>query len=137
MKQKCVGVLLMLCFSIFSLSGCSISEDGGRKIRDLDFVVMDEDGLEEELKKIIDEEKKEPFNITFTSQDGLYICIGYGEKQTGGYSITINDLYLSEQAIYVDTNLLGPSQEEKVQNGISYPYIVIKTERMDVPVVFK
>ena len=67
----------------------------------------------------------------------LYICVGYGEQATGGYSITVKELYLTDNAIYVDTNLKGPSPEE-LQNPVkSYPYIVLKTENMDKTVVFE
>ena len=39
-------------------------------------------------------------------------------------------------AIYVDTNLIGPAPEEKGNAVESYPYIVIKIEFIDKPVVF-
>ena len=59
--------------------------------------------------------------------------------RSGGYSITVNDLYLTENAVYVDTTLLGPDPAESAgikKNTPSYPYIVLKTEFVDKPVIF-
>ena len=115
---------------------CSITEENGMKLRDLEFTLVSEDRLPEELKSLIEEQKSEEFKFTYTDNESLYICIGYGEQTTGGYSIAVNELYLTDNAIYVDTNLLGPSAKEKETHAVSYPYIVIKTELLDKSVVF-
>ena len=85
---------------------------------------------------MIGKKKEKAFKITFEDQGFLYICIGYGAQETGGYSIALNDLYETSNAVYVDTNLIGPPPEEKSDPVASYPYIVIKTEFVDKPVVF-
>ena len=69
----------------------------------------------------------------------MYICVGYGEQVSGGYSIAVNALYLTENAIYADTTLLGPDPSDPAagkKNSVSCPYIVLKTEFIDKPVVF-
>ena len=72
----------------------------------------------------------------------MYICVGYGKQETGGYSITINELYLTANAIYMDTNLIGPEPESRElyhaqeKDGASYPYVVVKMEYLDKSVVF-
>ena len=63
--------------------------------------------------------------------------IGYGEQLTGGYSIRVNDAYLTSNALYCDTSLIGPEKGTEVQKAVSYPYIVIKTEYIDMRVVFE
>ena len=69
----------------------------------------------------------------------LDFVIVNGENAAGGFGITVNDLYLTENAIYFDTTLLGPSpdSEAPASDTASYPYLVIKTEYIDEPVVFK
>ena len=84
---------------------------------------------------ILEERKEESFKFTFTDEENLYICIGYGRQNRGGYSITVDALYLTEDAIYVETTLLGPDDGEKSQKVESYPYIVIKTEALEKTVV--
>lgn len=75
--------------------------------------------------------------MTYSDNENLYICVGYGQQETGGYSITVDELYLTEEAVYVQTTLLGPDVAEKGNRTPSYPYIVIKTEYLDQPVICK
>ena len=85
----------------------------------------------------MEEKKTESFKLTYEAEGSLYLCIGYGEQATGGYSISVAELYLSENAIYFDTNLIGPDPSETVSETVSYPYLVIRTEYLDKPVVFQ
>lgn len=126
-------LVCLLCMSVFA---CAKKQDAMEKIRDLECTVIAEENLPEELLAMIEQKKAEAFKITFEDKGFLYICIGYGTQQTGGYSIALNNLYETANALYVDTNLIGPSPEEKSNQVASYPYIVIKTEFIDKPVVF-
>ena len=65
------------------------------------------------------------------------IVRGYGEQETGGYSICIRDLYLTSNAIIFDTELIGPRKGETISKSPSYPYIVVKVELRDENVVFE
>ena len=140
-KGRCKkGFIVVACIQIlcaFMLAVCQITEDSGMKLRDLEFTLISDDVMAPELKTLIDERKAEEFKFTYSDKESLYICIGYGEQSTGGYSIAVNELYLTDNAIYVDTNLLGPSPKEKENPAVSYPYIVIKTEFLDKTVVFE
>lgn len=119
------------------LTGCTLLSEERVKLQDLDFTVLGEEKIPEELMSIINEKKAEPFKLTYSDQDYLYICIGYGEQSTGGYSIAVNELYLTDSAIYVNTELLGPDPSEKNNPTPSYPYIVLKTEYLDQTVIFE
>ena len=119
------------------LSGCSVQTNKTEKLRDLDYTIVEETEIPEELKGILEEKKAESFKLTYEAEDGLYLCIGYGEQSTGGYSISVNELYLSENAVYFDTNLIGPDASESVAEAVSYPYLVVKTEYLEKPVVFQ
>jgi len=137
MKKSIVVLVCMQMLCAFLLAGCQITEDSGMKLRDLEFTLVSDETMSEELKALIDERKAEEFKFTYSDNDSLFICIGYGEQSTGGYSIAVNELYLTDNAIYVDTNLLGPSPKEKENPAVSHPYIVIKTEFLDKTVVFE
>ena len=119
------------------LSACTMLSEEKIKLRDLDFTVLSEDKIPEQLKSIIEEKKAQPFQITYTDNVNLYICIGYGEQETGGYSIAVNELYLTDSNIFVSTSLLGPEASQKEDKTPSYPYIVIKTEYLDQTVTFE
>ena len=132
-------LIVLVVAALFTLmcSGCSLLSEERVKLRDLDFTVLAEEKIPEELLSIINEKKAEPFKLTYSDQNFLYICIGYGEQSTGGYSIAVNELYETDSAIYVNTELLGPSPEEKNNPTPSYPYIVLKTEYLDQTVIFE
>ncbi len=60
-----------------------------------------------------------------------------GKQNSGGYSVAVEELFLTDNAIYIDTNLIGPSQDDLVTQGVTYPYIVVKLEYMDKKIVFE
>ena len=130
----------MLCFllagSIMILAGCAVLSEEKIKLRDLEFTVLSEDKIPEELMSILEEKKSKTFQITYSDNEFLYICIGYGEQETGGYSIAVNELYLTETNICVNTSLLGPEASDKGNKTPSYPYIVLKMEFLDKTVIF-
>lgn len=140
MKKRQIAMRCLLCLLAAAsvlLSGCTFSSDEKIKLRDLDFTVLSEEKIPEELKNIIEERKSAPFQITYTDNVNLYICIGYGEQKTGGYSIAVEELYLTDSSIYVNTGLLGPDAAEKNNKTPSYPYIVLKTEFLEQTVIFE
>ena len=49
----------------------------------------------------------------------------------------MKELYLTENAIVADTELLGPESAEQAGTEKSYPYIVVKTEYLEEPVIFQ
>lgn len=129
-------ILWMAC-ALVLLSGCSVQTNDREKIRDLEYTIVEEGKAPEGLKTILEEKRENAFKLTYEEGESLYLCIGYGEQKTSGYSIAVNELYLSENAIYFDTSLIGPSREETVAKASSFPYLVVKTEYVDKPVVFQ
>ncbi len=136
-KAKMLLMLLGLLLSGLILTGCKSEDTDVKKIKDLEFTVVEDADVPEQLMKIINEKKKEPFKLSYSDEDYLYIVVGYGEQPTGGYSISVDDLFLTSNAVYIDTNLIGPGENESVTNAITYPYVVVKTEFQDKSVVFK
>lgn len=129
------GLVLLL-----TVAGCAKTRDSTEKIKDLEFTVLAEENIPEELKAVIEEKKEAAFKVTYQDNGFLYICTGYGEQVSGGYSISVNALYLTENAIYADTTLIGPEPDGALtgnKTAPSCPYIVLKTEFIDKPVVFE
>ena len=136
-KMVWVVFLLLWVLMVRFLTGCSVEKENQDKVRDLESTVVGEADLPEELKNLVEEKKAAPFKLTYSNDQGLYIAVGYGEQGTGGYSISVNELYLTENSIMLDTELLGPENGEQAGTEKSYPYIVIKTEYLENPVVFQ
>ena len=119
------------------MTACSVEKDELEKVRDLEFTVVGEADLPEELKNVIGEKKTAPFKLTYTDDQNLYIVVGYGEQESVGYSIAVKELYLTENAIVADTELIGPQSGEETGVEKSYPYVVVKTEYLEHPVIFQ
>ena len=118
------------------LSGCSIGDTLGEKENQLEYTIVGEKELPEELLTMINEKKTAEFKMTYADKENLYIVRGYGEQPTGGYSIQVNGVTLSDNGIHVDTNLIGPETEEEKGTEPSYPFIVLKTAYMDKTVMY-
>ena len=103
----------------------------------MEFTVVEDADLPGELKEIIDEKKENPFRMHYSNKESLYIVVGYGKQNSGGYSISVEELFLTDNAIYFDTNLIGPSQDDLVIQGVTYHYIVVKLEFIDKKIVFE
>lgn len=136
-RHKNIILLLMIVVNVLGLAACKTEDTDVKKLRDLEFTVVEDADLPGELKEIIDEKKENPFKLSYSNKDNLYIVVGYGKQSSGGYSISVEDLYLTSNAIYIDTNLIGPSQDDLVTQGVTYPYIVVKLEFLDKSVVFE
>lgn len=136
-KFRISVLMLMILITLIGLTGCKGEETEIKKLKDLEFTVVEDADLPGELKELIDEKKEKPFRLTYSNKDNLYIVVGYGKKNSGGYSIAVDELYLTSNAIYIDTNLVGPSQDDMVVQGITYPYVVVKIEFMEKRVVFE
>ena len=119
------------------LSGCSILEKKEEKVRDLTITPVPDSELPEELQTLIAQKMSAPFKMTYSTDENLYIAVGYGVQPTGGYSISVNELYLTDNSIVVNTELKGPEKGENAGAEQSFPYIVIRTEYLENPVVFQ
>ena len=132
------GIILISCLIIgLNLFGCSTQTDRTEKLRDLEFTVLDKDDIPESFIEEITDRVEKGFKLTFEDQGYLYIAEGYGKQETSGYSIEVAEIYETENAIYVQTDLIGPSNDEKIVERPTYPYIVLKTESIDKNLVFR
>ncbi len=137
-RARYVSIVIMcIIFIIATLSGCKMEQSSEKKIKDLDYTVCDESKLPEELKEIIREKRKEPFKLTYRTKDYLYIVVGYGAQDRTDLNVIMTELYLTENAIYVDTDLESVEGTTLAQNKVTYPYIAVKCELYDVQVNFR
>lgn len=136
---KVILLILMVLWVVVArlLTGCSMGKDTEEKVRDLEISVVGDAELPEELRNIIAEKKAQPFKLTYSDDKNLYIVVGYGSQDTGGYSISVEELYLTENSIVIDTELTGPEKGETPAPETSYPYVVVKTEYLENTVVFQ
>lgn len=136
MKQT-IGICFLAGLILCLLGGCKVTDMASEKTQNLDYTVVKEEEIPEEMRSLIEEKKGQEFQMTYQSGEYLYLLKGYGQQMSGGYSIQIEELSLGESAIYFKTLLIGPSKGEKVSKEPSYPYIVVKLAYREEPVQFQ
>lgn len=135
--HKLESLYIVICLVCFFSAGCNVKQYDETKQNDVDFTVLSEEEIPEQVKEIIEASKTETFRKTYSDKDYLYIIIGYGAQPTSSYSIEIQELYESSNALYVTSMLKGPSRAEKVLEIETYPCIVVKVQHTDKAVVFQ
>ncbi len=137
MKYSFKRLIACILVITFTLTACQNTNGEIKKLKDLDFTVVEEADVPEALLELINQKKKDAFCLTYQSADAYYLCQGFGTQPSGGYSITVEELFLGEAAIYIKNTLLGPGKDDLVVQTATHPYIVIKIELMDYPVEFQ
>ncbi len=132
-------MLFWCCIVLFALSciGCQLGQRGAHARSKVEFTVVKEADIPEELIKLIKEKKKTTMRLTYATGEYMYLVVGYGTQKTGGYSIQVEDVAVEGSVLVVDTNLVGPQPGESVNELPTMPYVVIKIEKREEPVEFK
>ena len=73
--MKKIRLLLLAMVTMMLFAGCEMLNTEEVKLRDLEFVILSQEVLPKELKEIVEERKSEPFKLTYSDADALYICI--------------------------------------------------------------
>lgn len=132
--REMIGIFLPILF----LTGCGVEQTNRTKISDLAYtIVTEEEDIPSELLISIEQKKAADFKMTYQDETYLYIVRGYGQQETGGYSICIKELYLTSNAILFSTELIGPRKGETVRKSPSYPYLIVRMEQREENVVFE
>lgn len=124
-------VLLLLC-----MTGCAL-QTKEKKLRDVEYTVVGAEGVPQELQEEINKIKDEEFQLTYDDGAYLYMAKGYGTRESSGYNISVQQVYLTEHTIVFETQITGPAEGTDAANKETTPYIVIKTERLDGQVIFE
>ncbi len=142
MKKRVISLLLLMMTVIgtvavmVSVSGCD-REAEDENLTSVDFTVVSFEDIPKDFLTQIEEKKNADFRLTYTADGWLYIARGYGAQNSGGYSIAIKEVSMSDNAVYFDSELLGPKQGEAVNKLATYPYVVVKLEDAGRSVVFR
>lgn len=132
---KKAGWLSCVLLMVIILSGCRFIkiEEGERT--PLEYTVMKQEELPQEVVELMEQKKEKPFQMTYQVGKVRYLMKGYGEQITGGYSIQVEEVSQSENAVFCKTRLVGP-EEESTGSAPSYPCIVLRISDTEKPVQF-
>lgn len=128
-------VIGCLCWGL--ISGCGVEKTDDSKIQNIDYCIVNENDIPKELMSKIQEKKAADLKMVFENDDFVYVVRGYGEQETGGYSIQVTDLFLTKNAVIFRSNLMGPGKDEIQSTAPSYPFIVVKFQNMDKNIIFE
>ena len=133
-RRKLLISLLLLMLVL--LSGCRFVKIREEERQPLEYEIVGQDQIPEELAAIIRERKTGKMQMTYQRGGEMYLVKGYGRQMSGGYSIQVEELGASSNGLFFVTRLIGPENLDEA--GIpSYPCIVIKTEIQNKPVTFR
>lgn len=135
MKRPFLFIFVM-AFVILT-QGCSITKYDDTKINDLDFTILKESDIPPQVMDIVEKSKETNSRQSYLDSENLYIIICYGAQPTTNYSISIQEIYEAEKAIFISSMLMGPSKKEKVIETETYPYIVIRLDYNEKTVIFR
>ncbi len=133
-KKVCLAALLV-CL-LWGLCGCRIIRIEEEERTPLEYTVVNQQEIPEEILSLIEEKKAGEFQMTYQSGEEMYLIKGYGRQMSGGYSIRVEELSHSSNGIFFMTHLIGP-KDDSLAGEPSYPYIVVKLAYRDEPVVFE
>lgn len=124
-------LLVLLCLPV----SCSKQEE---KKKEVSFEICKETELPDELRRLIEEKKEEPFRFTYENSAYLYLAVGYGIQPEGEYVVCVESLTESEAALYVDTVLIsmGHGTNRKIGTPSSYPYVILRCKKNGKRAVF-
>lgn len=136
--MRCKRITAVLCISVLLfLTACGAQSVSDKKVQDIDYTVVTDADVPDTLRNAIEEKKEEPFKLSYSDGAELYIVIGYGKQPSGGFSIVVDDLYLTESNILFATTLKGPEKEAESAEAPTYPYLIVKMEYMDKEILYK
>jgi hypothetical protein len=135
MQKNRITLIAIVLVAIVTVTACGIEKISKKKTNDVDFTVVAENEIPEEVNRIVEERKEEPFKVTYSDNEYTYIIVGYGKQNYDGYSISVKEMYETKNAVCVKTEFQGPVEYTNTQVE-TFPYIVIKIEYTDKNVVF-
>ncbi len=130
--KRMLAALLGICL----LAGCGIEEQPAGKEADLEYTLVAQTDIPQELLTQIEGAKTEEMKLIYSDGGCLYLVKGYGE-QPAGSSIQVLELYQSKDGIVFDTQLVGGGENKGEDTTSAYPYIVVKLLCDEQNVVFQ
>ena len=99
-------------WSLLLISGCNFIRIEEEPRKPLEYSIVKNEEIPAELAALIQEKKKNEFQLTYQCEKDLFLVKGYGEQMSGGYSISVEELGWTSQAVFFRTMLLGSIRRE-------------------------
>lgn len=133
--KKYIGSIVILAIIICIFFLPKVLETSDKKIS---FQTMEPEEMPESLKEVLPKYLPEERALSCKVGDEVYVIVTRGEKKTEGYTVKLDRIErekkndggftLTVYALYED-----PKPDEIVQQRITYPFIIVKTNLKDIP----
>lgn len=125
--QRAARFFLPAAFLLALLSGgCGLyREEAGGWPRSYEETAEEE--LPEALKERISGEREEPFLAAYGDGTWLYIAVGYGRQETGGYTVRVESLTETEHTLRIRASLTGPGSDAEAAGAAGAPFAAVRT----------
>ena len=130
-------VFCFFLFFAFVFLTVSCAKEGEER-REAEYVVCESWELPDELAQLIEEKKREEFQLVYENSAYQYLAAGYGE-QTEKYVAAVKTLEETKDRIYADFILVSSLNLGDRAAGESSlcPYIVLRLEKNGKTVLFQ
>ena len=98
MKKTKAVLLGVILWSLLLISGCNFIRIEEEPRKPLEYSIVKNEEIPAELAALIQEKKKNEFQLTYQSEKELFLIKGYGQQMSGGYSISVEELGVTSQA---------------------------------------
>ena len=126
MKKTKAVLLGVILWSLLLISGCNFIRIEEEPRKPLEYSIVKNEEIPAELAALIQEKKKNEFQLTYQSEKELFLIKGYGQQMSGGYSISVEACVLADDGIHVLFQLHGPAADETIVKEPSWPCVVLK-----------
>ena len=103
MKKTKAVLLGVILWSLLLISGCNFIRIEEEPRKPLEYSIVKNEEIPAELAALIQEKKKNEFQLTYQCEKDLFLVKGYGEQMSGGYSISVEELGWTSQAVFFRT----------------------------------
>lgn len=119
-------------FVVIFFVGCNRTINLGADKEKVEYVICKESNLPSQMRELLEEKKKQPCTFTFSNSMYTYLAVCYGSRPYSGYSVKIEECSRTSGALYLRTQLIGPSAREPVVETETFPCLVLRCEKMDI-----
>lgn len=135
MKKRYVilGIVLILILAIVLVPKYFIK--GDKKVK---YKVLETSEVPEKIKEVLPKYLSDERALGCRLDEEIYVIVTRGEKQTGGYTVEVQDITRSKDKddkiqITVHAKFKDPDVNDIVAQGFSYPFTIVKTNLDKMP----
>ena len=138
MKKKRRGRVLLAAVILMLLASCRITDVSEGERKELSYAIVKPGDFPPEIDQILRRKKESAFQMAYESGDDLYILRGYGKQKSGGFSIQIEEVSKSENAVFRTDKTRRTCRKGGAERRRLLPYVVLKTKAAaGISVVFE